>query len=580
MSLHLQVSPVDCVLARKAYRIPRHDAPIELFLDGNEGRPPEESICEALEKLGVEAMSRYPQEPALERWFAKRWGVAEDRVLLTAGGDDALDRICRCVLTKGRELIFPVPSFEMIARYAEVAGGEVRRVPWPAEADYPLTEVCEMVSERTRLIAVVTPNNPTGTIAALDDIRKLASAAPHALILADLAYAEFAEEDPTPELLALPNVVVVRTLSKAWGLAGLRVGYVLAHPEVIRWLRIVGAPFSISSASLALAEKRLQEDAEKMKDYVSQVREERIQLQEWLAALGCEVHPGQGNFLLVRPPDALWFWEGLAGMGIAVRGYPKDPDLEQHIRLTCPGSPEKLKLLHHGLQTLMAPEAFLFDMDGVLADVSASYRVAILETAATFGVKLSAEDVNEAKDRGDANNDWLLTRRLLEERGVVVSQEEVTERFEALYQGTEGQPGLRAQERLLVSASWLRALAKLRPLGVVTGRPRRDARVLLEHFGLEDVFQAVVCMEDAPAKPSPAPVTLALQQLGVTRAWMFGDTPDDILAARGAGVLPIGHLAPGADAETTKAVLLRTGAARVISRLDEIDPWVEKLVQL
>ena len=196
------------------------------------------------------------------------------------------------------------------------------------------------------------------------------------------------------------------------------------------------------------------------------------------------------------------------------------------------------------LTTVFAPQALLFDMDGVLADVSESYRVAIVKTAESFGVELSAGDIAAAKRRGNANDDWQLTCSLLQERGVSCSLSEVTERFESFYLT------LRSRERVLVAAERLRDWGQRFQLAVVTGRPRAQAEFFLAQYAIRDLFGAVVCREDAALKPDPEPVRLAMQQLGVQSAWMLGDTVDDLLSARAAGVLPIavGAEAPAANA--------------------------------
>ena len=131
-------------------------------------------------------------------------------------------------------------------------------------------------------------------------------------------------------------------------------------------------------------------------------------------------------------------------------------------------------------------------------------------------------------------------------------------------------PALLAQERPLVELGELQALAAKRPLAVVTGRPRADAERFLAEHGIADCFRAVVTLEDGPLKPDPAPVRRALERLGVATAWMVGDTPDDLRAARSAGVLPIGVIAPGDDPEKTTASLRRAGAAAVLRTTREI----------
>ncbi|MBK8481110.1 MAG: TIGR01548 family HAD-type hydrolase [Proteobacteria bacterium] len=216
------------------------------------------------------------------------------------------------------------------------------------------------------------------------------------------------------------------------------------------------------------------------------------------------------------------------------------------------------------------PAVLLFDLDGVLADVSRSYRRAILDTGATYGITISAEQVRAAKAAGHANNDWELTWRLLGAAGVEATQAAVTARFEALYQGTADAPGLRQSETLLVARAWLEQLAARLPLGLVTGRPRRDTERFLAQHGITGVFRTLVCMEDAPAKPDPAPVRLALRALEATTAWFIGDTPDDVRAALAAGVLPFGIAAPGDDVALAHATLREAGALCLLERVEEL----------
>ncbi|OQS06078.1 imidazoleglycerol-phosphate dehydratase [Thraustotheca clavata] len=237
----------------------------------------------------------------------------------------------------------------------------------------------------------------------------------------------------------------------------------------------------------------------------------------------------------------------------------------------------------------MGLNALLWDMDGVLAEVSRSYRAAILQTAAAFGAKITDADVEAAKLAGDANNDWVLTHRLVHSKlpSSKATLEEITSKFEEIYQGTAAAPGLCSLETLITTKGLLvelnRRLSK--GMAIVTGRPRKDCDKFLRDHGLESLFPVRVCMEDCPPKPSPAPILLALQQLNVTaaQAAMLGDTVDDITAAVRASVVSYGVLTPGAHASailenTTAPIeqkLLSVGAKRVlrpgcVELLDEV----------
>ncbi|MCB9760206.1 MAG: aminotransferase class I/II-fold pyridoxal phosphate-dependent enzyme [Alphaproteobacteria bacterium] len=547
----MRLAPVPALAGTRPYAVPRAGAPIDLSLDGNEGPAPDPTLLDVLRD--PELLRCYPDQGPLERALAARVGVAPERLLVTAGGDDTLDRVCRAMLGPGDEILVHAPGFEMLRRYARVAGGVPVEIPWP-DGPFPVDAALAAVTPRTRILVVTSPNNPTGGVAAAADLGRLAEALPEVLLLVDLAYVEFADEDLTAAALALPNAVVVRSLSKAWGLAGLRVGYALGHPEVIGWLRAAGAPYAVSAPALAIAQAAL--EVGPPAGYIARVRAERGALAEQLAALGAAPVPSQGNFVFAEVPDPLWLRDAMAGLGIGVRAFPGKPGLERAVRVSCPGDPAAFDRLTHALGAALAPEAVLFDMDGVLADVRGSYRAAIRETAAAFGVTVTDADIQAVKALGDANNDWVVTRRLLAAAGVDAPLAQVTEVFEDLYQTR-----LYKAETLLVDRAWLEALGARLPLGVVTGRPRRDAVRFLDDMGITEAFSALVCMEDAPLKPDPAPVRLALETLGVQRAWLLGDTPDDVRAARAAGVVPLGVCPPGED---NAASLIAAGAARAI----------------
>lgn len=574
----LQVRPATRVGDAPPYKVPRAAAPIDLYLDANEGAQPPPWLLDSLAVHYPEALRRYPSAAALETRLAGMYGVDPAQVIVTAGGDDAIDRLCKATLGEGRTLILPVPGFEMIARYGELAGGEVLRVQWPDVGPWPREAVLAAADARTALVALVTPNNPTGRVADLADLMALSSALPHAIILLDHAYVEYGGPDLTAEALRLPNVVVVRTFSKAWGLAGLRVGYALGNAQVIGWLRVCGAPYAVAGPSLALARARL-DQADEVKSHCDRVVQERGWLTDLLVACGLSVPANQAaNFVFARfegpaaEARALWLRDALAGLGLAIRAFPGKPGLSDAVRITLPGDPADFDRLRLGVAAALAPEAILLDVDGVIADVRDSYRAAIVHTCAHFGAAVTPADIAAIKAEGDANNDWIVSQRLLARRGIGVELTAVTEVFEAAYQGTAEVPGLWQTERLLVDRETLARWASRRPLALVTGRPRHDLERLLDQFDLRDLFTATVALEDTPRrKPDPEPVARALALMGLSRAWMLGDTPDDIRAARAAGVVPLGVPAPGEDPLAAAGTLTAAGAARVLGSTPELE---------
>ena len=542
-----------------------------LRLNSNEGPRASRALLAELAALDPELLRRYPETTAVESALAARLGVSPDRVVVTAGADEALDRIYRAYAGPDRPVLLPDPTFDMLERFAALAGAPLVRVPWITDA-FPAAAILGRLDTRPGIVVIVSPNNPTGGVASLDDVRRVAAAAPRSLLLIDQAYIEYGDEDIGPAVLEIPNVVVVRTMSKAWGLAGCRVGYAVGSSEVIAVVRATGAPYPVAGPSLALALSQLRRGDAAFRAHVTQVRAERQVLRQLLCARGVDARASQANFVFAEfGPRMAFVRDGLRARGILVRDFPGRPGLETSLRITLPGDPADFERLTRALETVLAPEAIVIDLDGVIADVRESQRAAMIATAAACGVNVSMHDIEAALRAGDANNDWIVTQRLIAAAGIEVDLETVTARFQALYLGTNGAPGLRERERPIVPRAVLERLSKRLPLAMVTGRPREEAQWFLERARLADLFPVLVCMEDAPRKPDPAPVRLALTRLGVQRAWMIGNTPDDIRAAAGADVLPFGIVAPGDDLTATTAALNDAGAAQVLEDVTDLE---------
>lgn len=540
------------------YQPPTFAAPIELDLSRNEGRPAIRRLVLEPSQLAA-VTSRYPDTRDLSAAVAERHRIAVDRVLVTAGGDDAL---LRCFLaTAGSAAVATTPSFEMISRYAAQVATPLIEVPW-WDGDFPIDGFLAETAGTPGMAVIVSPNNPTGNVVGQGDLRKVADVYP--LVVLDAAYAEFADEDLTGAALEMGNVVVIRTLSKAFGLAGLRVGYLLGAEEMVSQLAGYGSPFSISALSASLAQNAVGSGIHAAERFAGEIGERRERLHRLLIDLGCVPLPSQGNFVLATDVAPQWLVAAAASLGVGLRGFQGRPELDGCVRITVPPDEPGFRRLGDTLAAVLGPQALLFDMDGVLVEVRESFRASIIATAARFGVTVTEEDVSAAKAAGDASDDWDLTRRLCAAAGTDIPLETVRDEFERLYQGEDGVEGLKERESLLVDVTALETWSQLLPLGIVTARPRRDAMAALERFEIGRFFATVVAREDAPAKPDPAPVRLALERLGVDHAWMVGDTIDDLTAARGAGVVPIAVATPGEDQAPLGA------AARVMSSVNEI----------
>lgn len=295
-----------------------------LDLSANEGRSLE--IGPIFEDIagtpGI--LSRYPDASKLEQVIARRLGIGPERIIATAGADDALYRLALSMLEPGRTAITTEPTFEMIPRYIALAGGAPCFIPW-LTGSFPLERLTRGISPSTSALFIVSPNNPTGAVISSAELRAIRAAAPDPLLILDLAYTEFADEDLTAVALSLPHTVITRTFSKAWGLAGLRVGYAAGDPQVIDWLRGTGNPYAVSSLSLAVVERALDTLEPEMCATVARIRGHRETLARYLATRGIEYFPSQANFILVRFPSlarARTVFDGLRRRNILVRTFP------------------------------------------------------------------------------------------------------------------------------------------------------------------------------------------------------------------------------------------------------------------
>ncbi|MGE0712353.1 MAG: imidazoleglycerol-phosphate dehydratase HisB [Planctomycetota bacterium] len=347
--------PVSALQGVAPYEPPPPDPRVELDLASNVGVGEPARWRALLAELPPERLATYPEAHELEAALAARWGLPGAGCLVTAGADEALDRLCRAYLAPGRELLLPAPTFAMLPRYAALTGCEQRVLPWPGGA-FPREAFLAAITPRTALIAVVSPNNPTGCVATPADLAALSAAAPHAVLLLDAAYMEYADEDATGPALALPNAVVTRTFSKAHGLAGLRVGFALGAPALLAPLRAL-SPYPVAGPSLWLAERALASGPDATA--LAQARAERAALAALAAEAGYGAEPSQANFVLLRGLEAEAFRAALLAHGVAVRTFPGRPELSDAARITCPGEPRAFARLRRALRAVwgLATEA-------------------------------------------------------------------------------------------------------------------------------------------------------------------------------------------------------------------------------
>ncbi len=291
-------------------------------------------VLERLRQLDGETLARYPDRGKGEIVMAAHFGIPPEELLLTNGTDEAIHLICETYLESGDEALIVVPTFAMFEIYAAATGARVISIPASRDFTFPTQSVLAQVGPRTRFIAVANPNNPTGTFASLKDLMQIAEAAPEAAVLVDEAYFEFCGKTMVPKWRGLENVFVSRTFSKAYGMAGLRIGVLMGNGGQMRLLRRASSPYNLNSVALACLPEAVA-DQEYVRDYVGQALAGRSELESELDAWGVRYWPSRANFLLMHLGDRCQpFVAGMRERGILVRDRSSDHGCRDCVRIT------------------------------------------------------------------------------------------------------------------------------------------------------------------------------------------------------------------------------------------------------
>ncbi|MGA8150116.1 MAG: histidinol-phosphate transaminase [Terriglobales bacterium] len=291
-------------------------------------------VLECLRQLSREALARYPENKLAEAITASHLGIDPEELLLTNGTDEAIHLLCEAFLEPQHEVLIAVPTFSMYEIYAAATGAKVIKIPAGKDFAFPFEELLARITDRTRLIAVANPNNPTGTQARCEDLLEIARRAPQAALLIDEAYYEFSGDTLLPRWRGVPNLFIARTLSKAYGLAGLRLGMLAGHAPHIEAIRKVSSPYSVNAVALACLPAALA-DQDYVRNYVEQVCRGRDQLQQALSELRIPFWPSRANFVLTRLGTlSAPFISGMRKRGILVRDRSSDFGCEGCVRIT------------------------------------------------------------------------------------------------------------------------------------------------------------------------------------------------------------------------------------------------------
>lgn len=336
-----------------AYTLRATEAPVKLNQNEAPWDFPAERKARILERVAAQAWNRYPDFYPVDvlEGLGALHGLGAEHVLLGNGSNELIQALLAAVVGEGDAVAIPQPTFTLYAMMVEANGGTVRHIALRPDLSHDLEAWQREADANEAHLLVCSPNNPTGSTLSVEEIADLCRRT-RRLVIVDEAYAQFGPQDMTPLLQRHGNLVLLRTFSKAAGLAAVRLGYALAHEALVREVGKVKLPYNVGIFGLEVAREVLADPAI-IEEAAGKLRTERERLTRALVDLpGLEVRTGLANFVLVRSPDAARIFDGLLAEGILVRDVGRYPMLEHTLRISV-GRPEQNDVLIARLGVLL-----------------------------------------------------------------------------------------------------------------------------------------------------------------------------------------------------------------------------------
>lgn len=291
----------------------------------------------------IDTVNRYPEDDFVEtkQLIADQWGLAAENVAIGSGAGNILENLAKEFLNEGDEVLIAKQSYRLYREISKMMGAKVLEIPLRNDFQFDLTAFQKQINDKTKLIWICNPNNPTSTLTDAAQLETFIDNLPdHVWVVIDEAYADFSDQTKLPDLrkyIGKKRVVIVRTFSKFYGLAGARLGYALSDPKTIQGYDTVTEPFSTNRMVLAAAMASIKFDQKQIATTLAKIQNDRQEVTTELEKLGCEVAPSRANFIFAKIPEngatASDICQQLMEQGVIIRdctpwGYP------QHVRIT------------------------------------------------------------------------------------------------------------------------------------------------------------------------------------------------------------------------------------------------------
>ena len=349
------IKPRKAVMVMDGYNPPTSGREGYLRLDFNEntvGCSPK--VIETLSKIKQGSLSVYPDYNKLRKKLSEFLKVKFDQVMPTNATDEAIKTVIETYIERSKdEIVIPVPTFAMFRFYAQLNEAIIKEVLYNDDLSFPTEKLLMKINSKTKIVVLVNPNSPTGTSIKKEDIVQIIKKARdnNALVLIDEAYYPFFNESSVELINEFDNLIVSQTFSKAFGMANLRIGYLVSNEEHIKNMLKVISPYSVNGVAVTCAFAALG-DYGYVKSYVREVNKNKVRLYDELGKLEIKYYKSEANFLLIDIGDKCYdYCEKLKQKGILVRNRTKDQLLEGCVRITI-GTDEQTEKLIKALREI------------------------------------------------------------------------------------------------------------------------------------------------------------------------------------------------------------------------------------
>jgi histidinol-phosphate aminotransferase len=497
---------------------------------------------------------KYPNRSEVEAVIAQKFNTEKENIFLSNGGDESIDLLFKLCKLNQQSILLPIPAFSQYTHQLRMWDIEHTIIASAVDLSIDLKATALNLKSNQWLI-ITRPNNPTGECISEENLINLIEIAQSTgtKIFLDEAYIEFYLENSNLNYaLKYAHVISLRTFSKAYGLAGARLGYLVGNSALIEQFKEVAPPFNVNQISLQLAKHALHNSNEVTR-YCKVIVINRQLIYNFLQSCQIEVFDGKGNFLLFKlPPKKKTLISLYLGkLGIQIKTQLEG--LSDYVRITIPVN---ITLLLNALKTVFKPEIIGFDMDGVLIDTSDSYDKCIMETVKYFTKKsITASNISNLRSKGGFNNDWDLSQGLIKQLGFGVELIIIIDKFQDYYQVYKNNEVNLLTDKSLINKAYTTA--------IITGRPKAEAHAGVKQLGITPDY--IISADDvSQQKPSPEGIDWLKNKVGKSHMWFCGDTVDDMQAGVAADCLCVGI---GADRDN----LYKAGADIVLENINQLE---------